>query len=208
MKENNQKERKGKWLLAGGIGAAFTASLCCIGPAVFIGLGIGSFAAAGIFETLRPWFALVAVIALVFAWRQALRKKSCVAGQCETSGKSRKGQVILLSLVSILAMGFLGYPSIANLMLKASEDTQLVMGPNSSELVVAIPSMDCPACALGIQGELNKIEGIDKAQISYETKQAVIFYNSQIIAEQKILEAIKSTGFPPEKLKEEQNHVQ
>jgi mercuric ion transport protein len=83
MKENNQKERKGKWLLAGGIGAAFTASLCCIGPAVFIALGLGSFAAVGVFETLRPWFAIVAVVALGFAWRQALRKQSCATAQCE-----------------------------------------------------------------------------------------------------------------------------
>jgi copper chaperone CopZ len=208
MKENNQKERKGKWLLAGGIGAAFTASLCCIGPAVFIALGLGSFAAAGVFETLRPWFAIVAVVALGFAWRQALRKQSCATAQCEIPAKSRKGQIALLSLVSILAMGFLAYPSIANLMLNASEDTKIAMGPNSSELVVSIPTMDCAACAVGIQGELKKIEGIDSAQISYDNKQAVIVYNSQIIEEQKILEAIKATGFPPEKLKVDQSHVQ
>jgi mercuric ion transport protein len=202
MKEENQKKRKSKWLLAGGIGAAFTASLCCIGPVVFIGLGLGSFAAAGVFETLRPWFALVAIVALGFAWRQALRKQACADGECEIPAKSRKGQVVLLSLVSLLSLVFLGYPSIANLMLNASEDTQLVMGPNSSELVVSIPSMDCAACAVGIQGELKKIEGIDSAQISYDNKQAVIVYNSNLIAETQILEAIKSTGFPPVKLKE------
>ncbi|MDA1069149.1 MAG: heavy metal-associated domain-containing protein, partial [Verrucomicrobia bacterium] len=111
-------------------------------------------------------------------------------------------------LVSILAVGFLAYPSIANLMLNASEDTEIAMGPNSSELVVSIPTMDCAACAVGIQGELKKIEGIDSAQITYGNKQAVIVYNSQIIEEQKILEAIKATGFPPEKLKVEQSHVQ
>lgn len=208
MFQSSVKERKGKWLIAGGIGAAFTASLCCIGPAVFIALGLGSFAAAGIFETLRPWFAVVAVIALGFAWRQALRKQTCADGQCEIPAKSRKSQIVLLSLFSILAMGFLAYPSIANLMLQANEVTPLEMSADSSELVVAIPSMDCPACAVGIQGKLNKLEGIENVQITYENKTAVIAYDQKKIKEKGILEAIESTGFPPEKLKEDLAHVQ
>ncbi|MDA1069723.1 MAG: mercuric transporter MerT family protein [Verrucomicrobia bacterium] len=201
MKVNNQTERKGKWLVGGGLGAAFIASLCCIGPAVFIALGLGSFAAAGIFESLRPWFALVAVLALGFAWWQALRKKACADGSCEIPAKSRKSQIVFLSLVSLLAMGFLAYPSIANLILKTGGDTQTAMGPNSSELVVAIPSMDCAACAVGIQRALNKVEGIDSAQISYENKKAVVVYNSQKVTQATIFEAIRETGFPPEEIK-------
>jgi len=201
MSQSSVKERKGKWLIAGGIGAAFTASLCCIGPAVFIALGLGSFAAAGIFETLRPWFAVVAVFALGFAWRQALRKQICADGQCEIPAKSRKNQIILLSLVSVLATGFLAYPSIANLLLQANEESPFEMGLNSSELAVTIPSMDCAACAVGIQNELNNIQGIEHAQISYESKRAVIVYNSRKLTESSVMEAIKQTGFPPEKIK-------
>ena len=202
MSQFSVNERKGKWLVVGGIGAAFTASLCCIGPAVFIFLGLGSFAAAGIFETLRPWFAIAAVIALGFAWRQALRKQMCADGQCEIPAKSRKSQIVLLSLVSILATGLLAYPSIANFLLKANEVTPLEMGPNSSELVVAIPSMDCPACAVGIQSELNNIDGIEQAQISYESKRAVIIYSSEKVTQSTIMEAIRETGFPPEEIKQ------
>ena len=208
MKENNPEERTGKWLMFGGIGAAVTASLCCIGPAVFIALGLGSFAAAGVFETLRPWFAVIAMISLGFAWRQALRKQSCESGQCETAGKSRKSQIALLSVISLFAVGFLGYPSIANLMLKATNESLPAIGLNSAQLAVSIPTMDCPACALGIQGELNKIEGIENAQITYENKKAIIAYDPKKINEQTILEAIKSTGFPPEELKEDLAHVQ
>ena len=201
MSESSVKERKEKWLITGGIGAAFTASLCCIGPVVFIALGLGSFAAAGIFETLRPGFALVAVIALGFAWRQALRKRPCVDDQCEVSARPRNSQIVLLSLVSVLATGFLSYPSIANMLLQANEETPFVMGLNSSELAVNIPSMDCAACAFGIQSELNKTDGIEHAQISYESKRAVIVYNPRILSEKSIIEAIRKTGFPPEQIK-------
>ena len=208
MKENNLTERKGKWLVGGGLGAAFIASLCCIGPAVFIALGLGSFAAAGIFETLRPWFALVAVVALGFAWRQALRKKSCADGQCEIPTKTRKGQIALLSLVSILAVGFLAYPSIANLRLQANNEPSSAIGLNNAQLAVSIPTMDCPACAVGIQGKLNKLEGIENTQITYENKKAIIAYDPKKINKQSILEAIESTGFPPEELKDDLAHVQ
>ena len=208
MFENNQQDRNSSWLFLGGLGAAFTASLCCIGPALFIALGLGSFAAAGVFETLRPWLAIVAVIALGFAWRQALRKQPCETGQCEVPSKSRKSQIALMSVITLISIGFLGYPSIANWRLEANNDSLPSIGKNRSQLAVSIPTMDCPACAVGIQGKLNKIEGIENVKITYENKTAVIAYDQKQINEQSILEAITSTGFPPEKLKEDLAHVQ
>jgi len=185
MTQANGKERGKKWLVGGALGAAFTASLCCIGPAIFIALGFGSFAAAGTFETLRPWFALLAVVSLSFAWHQALRKKTCPNRSCDFPNKSSRGQITLLSLASALAIAVLAYPNLANLILKTSEDSARATRPNESELRVSIPSMDCAACAVGIQGKLNKLEGINHAQVRYETKQAVIIYDSHKVTERE-----------------------
>lgn len=123
--------------------------------------------------------------------------------KCVQTGnaKFRKSQIVLLSLVSILAAGLLADPSIAYLLLEANEVTPHEMGPNSSELLVAIPSMDCPACAVGIQSELNNIDGIEQAQISCESKRAAIIYSSEKVTQSTIMEAIRETGFPPEEIK-------
>lgn len=208
MLESNQQDRRSKWLFAGGLGAAFTASLCCIGPPVFIALGLGSFAVAGFFESLRPWLAVITVIALGFAWRQALRKPPCEAGPCKTAGKSRKSQMVLMSLITLISMGLLGYPAIANWKLPTNGESSIATGLNSAQLAVAIPSMDCPACAVAIQGKLNKLEGVDQVQITYANKTALIVYDRNKINEQTLIKAIKSTGFPPETLKEGVAHVQ
>lgn len=42
----------------GGVAAAFLASLCCVGPLLFVSLGIGA-GLAGTFEPLRPVFGIL-----------------------------------------------------------------------------------------------------------------------------------------------------
>ena len=45
---------------AGGVVAAFLASLCCVGPLLFVSLGVGA-GLASTFEPLRPFFGLLMV---------------------------------------------------------------------------------------------------------------------------------------------------
>lgn len=42
----------------GGLAAAFLASLCCVGPLLFVSLGVGA-GLAGTFEPLRPLFGIL-----------------------------------------------------------------------------------------------------------------------------------------------------
>ena len=56
---------KDKSLTLASILAAGVASLCCIGPLVAVGLGVGSFGAAAWFEELRPY--LLGFTALLLA---------------------------------------------------------------------------------------------------------------------------------------------
>jgi mercuric ion transport protein len=59
--------RRGLLASFGAVGAAFLASLCCIGPVLFVTLGVGAGLAAR-FEPLRPVFTIltVALLALGF----------------------------------------------------------------------------------------------------------------------------------------------
>jgi len=40
----------------GALGAAIASSLCCTGPLLYVGFGIGGAGLAGTFEPLRAWF--------------------------------------------------------------------------------------------------------------------------------------------------------
>jgi mercuric ion transport protein len=55
------------WAGAGGVSAAFLASLCCMGPLLFVTLGVGA-GLATTFEPLRPVFdvVMVALFGLAF----------------------------------------------------------------------------------------------------------------------------------------------
>jgi len=206
MNEEGESKKR-NWLLTGGLGAAFLGSLCCIGPAVFIALGLGSFAAGAFFETIRPWMGGLAIIALAFAWRQALRKKPCLNESCEVRPKRDKGQIVLIALGTLLAFGLLAYPYLSEGILEARNADSIEETDDATHLAVSIPSMDCAACAVGIQSKLVGLEGIESARITYETKLAQIVYDSRQISEAAILEAIEATGFPPKQIQPNENHV-
>ena len=56
------------WTLAGGVAAGVVASLCCIGPLLSLGLGLGSFAAAAWFAQWRPVLLGITFVLLGLAW--------------------------------------------------------------------------------------------------------------------------------------------
>ncbi len=77
------KSKKISWILGGGLLAAFTAGLCCIGPPIFLALGLGSFTAAAFFETVRPLLLILAAVFLGWALYFVLRRR-------KTSGDTRR----------------------------------------------------------------------------------------------------------------------
>lgn len=63
---------------------------------------------------------------------------------------------------------------------------------------VTIPSMDCAACALSIQTKLGRQSGVQRAQVSYETKEAIVQYDAAKTSPQQLIAAIDETGFKVE----------
>ena len=59
---------KNKFLSISSVIAAVFASLCCIGPFVFVGFGIGSVAFFSRFDAFRPYLILASVLLLVPAF--------------------------------------------------------------------------------------------------------------------------------------------
>ena len=191
-----------KATLGGGVLAAFTASLCCIGPLVAVLLGASGFAASAVFEKWRPVFLSVTFALLVLAWYQTYRKPkaACEEGSaCATKPVSKWNKLVLWFATAIVLIAA-AFPSLSSAILRATQPTApvAVADENSAVLKVKIPSMDCAACALNIQSVLNKQAGVTSAQVSFDTKGAVVRYDATKLSPEKIIAAIDQTGFKAE----------
>lgn len=193
--------------MGGSVLAAITASLCCIGPLVAVALGAGGFAAAAVFEKWRPLFLAVTFALLALAWYLTYRKPkaACEEGvACATKPVAKWNKVVLW-----IATGFVlvtaAFPSLSSAILRATQTNSdaccapsAVPDKNSAVLKVKIPSMDCAVCALNIQSVLKKQTGVLQAQVSFDTKEAVVRYDATKLSPEKIIAAIDATGFKAE----------
>lgn len=112
--------RRGLAAAVGAIGAAFLASLCCVGPLLFVTLGIGA-GLASQFEPLRPVFTVVALGLLavgfyvVYGRRPAATADDIVDPACAPGGscvmpRDRARDKILLWTATILTLVLLTFP--------------------------------------------------------------------------------------------------
>lgn len=75
------REKSGSWPLIGGLVAAITASLCCLGPLVLVMLGISGawIASLSRLEPYRPYALGLAIIFLVLAAKKLYAKADAAA---------------------------------------------------------------------------------------------------------------------------------
>lgn len=191
--------------LGGSIVAAITASLCCIGPLVAVALGAGGFAASAVFEKWRPVFLGVTFALLALAWYLTYRepKENCEEGAACATKPVAKWNKVVLWFATALVLTVAAFPSLSSAILRRVQSNSgaavSAVGPaNDAVLKLKIPSMDCAACAAGIQAMLRRQTGVQSAQVSFDTKEAVVRYDAATISPEKIVATIDRTGFKTE----------
>lgn len=112
-------EHSGKRSIAASIaavGAALLASLCCIGPVMFVTLGVGAGFATR-FEPLRPLFTVltIALLALGFYSVYGRQRATTSGASCDIDGactvlRSSKRDKILLWIAALVALIVLTFP--------------------------------------------------------------------------------------------------
>ena len=63
------------------------------------------------------------------------------------------------------------------------------------KVVYKIKGLDCPACAINIDGSLEETPGIKKAETNYASSQTNIEFDPEKIGEKEIKQIIKKTGY-------------
>ena len=114
--------RRGLLAAIAAVGAAFLASLCCVGPLVFVAFGVGA-GLASTFEPLRPIFTVLTVALIAAGFYIVYGRRSaatvaiegdgphCNAGErCTVPGRRTRDQV-LLWVATVFALVFLMFPT-------------------------------------------------------------------------------------------------
>lgn len=102
-----------KWLALGSAGAAFVASVCCLGPLVLGGLGLGAVLVAT-FAPLRPYFlavgALLLALGFYFVYRGPKPVEACEGEVCDPAVGARRAAKPLLWLATLAVAALAFFP--------------------------------------------------------------------------------------------------
>ena len=98
---------------AGGVVAAFLGSLCCIGPLLFVTLGVGAGFASAL-ERYRPLFGVLMAASLVLGFGTVYGRRVAIArrapGSAPSCAPARPGDVALLWGATALALVLWTFP--------------------------------------------------------------------------------------------------
>ncbi len=110
MEQIKNLENKSKWLVGGGVLAALTASLCCIGPLVLTMLGVSGVAFLSKLEVLRlPMIGLVILFFGVAGYSLFRKRETCEPGSiCDDPVKYKR---MVIAYWVGLALAILGITS-------------------------------------------------------------------------------------------------
>jgi mercuric ion transport protein len=195
--------KKERLATGGAVVAAFAASLCCIGPLLFVVLGLGTFGAATAFESARPYLLGAAVLLLAFGFYRAyFRRVACAPGEaCATKPVSHASRIVLW-VASVMVLAFALSPYYAGSLVRrvsGSPNTQNAPHLNQQQQVsFKVTGMTCAGCEMTIKVALERTPGVRSAEVNYERSEAVVVYDANITTPEKLRDAINQTGYKVE----------
>ena len=66
----------------------------------------------------------------------------------------------------------------------------------SKTVKLAVPGMTCASCPITVKQALVKVQGVEKAQATFEKREAVVTYDDSKTNVEKLMEATRNAGYP------------
>jgi len=186
----------------GAIGAAIAASICCIGPVVLAGLGIGAVAAAQSFAPYRPLFLAITTVLLglgfYFAYRRP-KQAACEGEVCETPRVARWGRP-LLWIATAIVIALVAFPYYYGPLRAAFGNARqptavAVTTAQLSTVELKVSGMTCGSCAVSVRNALLETRGVTSAEVDLESARAKVQYDRSKVSTAQLVEAVNKTGF-------------
>jgi mercuric ion transport protein len=191
-------EKTSKALMGAGLLSAIAASLCCITPVLALIAGAsGAASAFSWIEPARPYLIGVTVLVLGFAWYQKLKPLPTDDCGCAIEEKPKFLQTkSFLAIITVFAILMLAFPYYSKIFFYNNAKQVIVI--NQSDIKTAefkISGMTCEGCTEEVKHEVNKLNGIIKADASYENTSAEVQFDKSKTNVEEITKAINSTGY-------------
>jgi mercuric ion transport protein len=93
----------------GAVGAAFASALCCVGPLLYVSLGVGA-GLASTFEPLRPWFLGAAALFLAPGFHRVYGHRPRCAPDDDVGRTERRAKLLLWAGTALVVV-FATFPA-------------------------------------------------------------------------------------------------
>ncbi len=189
------KERS---LAIGSALAALLASLCCLGPLLLGGAGLGAVLVA-MFAPLRPFFLAVSGILLAggfyFVYRKPKAGEACVGETCAPESGTRRIAKPLLWLATLAVAALAFFPSYGVKLVGKPAGAAPIASATLQTAGLKIAGMDCEVCAGVIQRKLLETPGVATAEVRYPAGSATVQYDSSQTDTSKLIAVVNDTGY-------------
>ena len=187
-----------KFLALGSTVAAFVASLCCLGPLILGGVGLGA-AMVATFAPLRPYFLALSAVLLAlgfyFVYRKPRAVQACEGEVCAPDSRTRRLAKPLLWLATVAVAALALFPSYGGRLVGARAVAVPSATARLETIQLSIAGMDCEVCAEVIQRKLLETSGVAQAEVYYPAGYATVKYDPTRTAPAQLAEAVNATGY-------------
>ena len=197
--ESSMSSRSGAWSMWGAFLAAATASVCCVGPLLLLGLGVSG-AWIGTLVALEPVRPVVSVLALGFlgfAFYRAYRTPrtaECAEGRhCARPG-SRRFTKTAFWVAAVAVLALLAFPYAAPHLFANAVPAKGTS--ESSQVVLVVENMHCATCPVTVAASLEQVAGVIDAQVSLDPPEAIVFYDEKQTNIDELIDATTHAGYP------------
>jgi mercuric ion transport protein len=188
----------GKSLAIGSTLAAFLASLCCIGPLLLGGAGLGAALVAG-FSPLRPYFLAVSGLLLAggfyYGYRKPRPTDACAGEACPPQTRIGRLAKPLLWLATLAVAALAFFPSYGAKLARLSTPAVPVSSVRIQTAELNITGMDCEVCAATIQRKFLKTAGVLKAEVRYPAGSATVQFDPAQTDTAKLIAIVEGSGY-------------
>ena len=204
-------------VVGGAVVAGFLASLCCVGPLIFVILGVSAFGTATAFASARPYLLGSSVLLLIvgFYGMYFRRSEQCAPGQACTAKPIGRVNRLGLWIGALAVLVFALLPYLAAPLAKIGE-RRILSEQNTKEECCAnklgvasdlapdggmtvetfkVEGMTCVSCEATIKLALVRTRGVRSAKVSYNRHEAVVEYDPKETTHDKLRDAINRTGY-------------
>lgn len=74
--------------------------------------------------------------------------------------------------------------------------TSLTAWAEPQTVTLDLPTMNCAMCPITVKKALTKVDGVSRAEVSYEDKQAVVTFDDEKTSANAMIEATTNAGYP------------